>query len=197
MCTSPPERHLRQRIAAVSRSERPQAATSRAIADAAGENLAAITYYFGSKDDLVSESLAAAARTIIEPVVAHLIDPSQDPVWKLVAATNLLRQILERDQDHLPAYVQSLASGVTDGTVKSEIQRLHRELASILAAEMAAQSKAGTLPKWVKPEPMAQLIIALVNGVAISVATDPDDTDAPAIAAQLTQLLLAARITPN
>jgi AcrR family transcriptional regulator len=175
----------------------PQAATSRAIADAAGENLAAITYYFGSKDDLVSESLAAAARTIIEPVVAHLIDPSQDPVSKLVAATKLLQQILERSEDHLAAYVQSLATGATDGAVKSEIRRLHRDLAGILAAEMSAQTKAGTLPRWVHPEPMAQLIIALVNGVAIAVATDPEETDAPAIAAQFAQLLLAARTTPN
>jgi AcrR family transcriptional regulator len=175
----------------------PQAATSRAIADAAGENLGAITYYFGSKDDLVSESLAAGARQIIEPVVAHLTDPSQDPVSKLLAATTLLQQTLERNQDHLPAYVQSLATAATDDTVKSEVQRLHRELAIILAAEMAMQRDAGTLPSWVKPEPMAQLIIALVDGVAISVATDPDETDAPAIAAQFAQLLLAARTASN
>lgn len=48
------------------------AATSRAISARAGENLAAITYYFGSKDELVSEALIRHARTLIEPVVTEL-----------------------------------------------------------------------------------------------------------------------------
>ena len=76
---------------------------------------------------------------------------------KLIAATNLLQQILERNRDR----------------------------------------SAGTLPSWAKPEPMDQLIIALVDGVALSVATDPEETDAPAIVAEFTQLLVVARTDPK
>jgi len=45
----------------------PQTATSRGIASAAGENLAAITYYFGSKEELLAEAMAATARQLTSP----------------------------------------------------------------------------------------------------------------------------------
>lgn len=65
----------------------------------------------------------------------------------------------------------------------------------MLAAEMQNQLERGLLPAWVNPSAMAQLIVALVNGVAIAVATDPDGTDATAIAGQFAQLLVTARTT--
>jgi hypothetical protein len=66
-------------------------------------------------------------------------------------------------------------------------------LANVLAAEMRTQQERGLLPPWVDASAMAQLIVALVNGVAIAVATDPDGTDATAIAGQFAQLLITAR----
>ena len=171
----------------------PTATTSRAIATEAGENLGSITYYFGSKDELVAQAFAAVARDLIEPVVDQLRDQNTDPVTKMLAAMQTLQQILANNEDQLPAYVQSLAAASTNDTVRSEIQRLHRELIAVLAAEMATQQEAGTLPSWVIPESMAQLIVSLVNGVALAVTTDPTNTDAPAIAAQFAQLLLAVR----
>lgn len=171
----------------------PQAATSRAIAEAAGENLGAITYYFGSKDSLVAESLAATARQMIEPVVAHLTDPTGDPVSRMLTAAQLLQQLLDRNEAQLPAYVHSLAAATCDGTVRNEVQALHRAVASALAGEMAAQIATASLPIWVEPDPMARLIVALVNGVAVAKAISPDETDASAIATQFALLLLATR----
>ncbi|MDD9372426.1 MAG: TetR family transcriptional regulator, partial [Acidimicrobiales bacterium] len=70
------------------------AATSRAITERAGENLASITYYFGSKDILVSEALVREARALLHPVV-HLLGGDGEPAGKLVAAVQLLTRIVQ------------------------------------------------------------------------------------------------------
>ena len=46
--------------------------SSRSIADAAGANLGAITYYFGSKEQLVAAALAEELRAWIQPVLELL-----------------------------------------------------------------------------------------------------------------------------
>jgi len=181
--------------AQIIRTGGPHAATSRAIAEEAGENLGAITYYFGSKDDLVATALMANARSLIEPVVNELSRQAVDPVVKLLTAVRMLNDILGDHRDELPTYVHGLSATQHDVAVRDEIRRLHRGLANVLAAEMRTQKVRGLLPAWVDPSAMAQLIVALVNGVAIAVATDPDETDATAIAGQFAQLLLTARTT--
>ena len=171
----------------------PEAATSRAIASAADENLGAITYYFGSKDQLISESLAETARRLIEPVVAELTNQQVDPAIRLISAIQLLYRILEQHHDLLSGYLHSVAATSHDDSVKNELVTLHRGLTSILCEEIAVQQRCDSLPDWISPEPMAQLIVALVNGVAMAVAIDPDETDPAAIGTQLALLLLAVR----
>jgi AcrR family transcriptional regulator len=179
--------------AQILRRRGPQAATSRAIADTANENLGAITYYFGSKGRLVAHALAANARSLIEPVVRGLTRDDVDPVSKLLAAAGMLSTILNENRDELPAYLHALAATQTDAQVQDEIRQLHRGLVAVLADDMHEQKRRGLLPEWVDPSAMAQLIVALVNGVAIAVATDPDESDPAAIAGHFAHLLLAAR----
>lgn len=171
----------------------PQGATSRAIARAAGENLASITYYFGSKDQLVAESLVTSARVLLAPVLAELSRADVDPTHKLLAAAQLLYRILDDNRHQLPGYLHSLAAAPGDDLVRAELHALHRGLSDVLAREMEARQADGQLPAWIEPEPMAQLIVAVANGVAVASAVDPERTDATAIGAQFAQLLLASR----
>ena len=175
----------------------PEAATSRAITEAAGENLASITYYFGSKSELVSQAMTSTARRLIQPVVDEFADESKDSVAKLLAAIQRLYQILDSNTDLLGPYLHSIAAAPTNDTVAAELRSLHRELTAILAAEIETQLSNGQLPHWIQPNPMAQLIVALVNGVAASVAIDPTQSDATAIGSQFAQLLLTARTPPQ
>ena len=169
------------------------AATSRSIATESGENLGSITYYFGSKDALVSEALAFSARRLISPVLERLSDPDEDPVMRMLAAMQMLVELLENNADQLPAYAQGLASAATRPGRDSEVQRLHSDLRQLLAEGIEAQAEAGQLPTWIRPDQMASLIVSLVNGVALSVAIQPDDIDVPAVASQFGQLLISAR----
>jgi len=85
----------------------PEAATSRAIADAAGENLASITYYFGSKRELVNEAMITATRRLIQPVVVEFADDGRDSIAKLLSAVQQLYRILDAHGTLLGPYVQS------------------------------------------------------------------------------------------
>ena len=170
-----------------------EAATSRAITDAAGQNLGSITYYFGSKDSLISESLAMTARMLMEPVVAELTDQVASPAQRLLKAVQMLNRILEDQRDRLPGYIHGLAVSTHDETVGSEIRALHRDLTKVLEDEMTTQQNAGLIPDWVIPNAMAQLIVALVDGMSVAVAIDPIETDPTNVSSQFAMLLLAVR----
>lgn len=167
------------------------AATSRAITDRADENLASITYYFGSKDALVSEALVREARTLLQPVL-DVLGGDEPPATRLLAAVQMLTHIVRERDDRLTTYLDCLSRSARDDHVASEVRSLWRGLARHLADDMAHQRDAGLIPAWVDPTTMAALIVALANGVAACVAVDPEAIDPAAIGHQFASLLLAA-----
>jgi AcrR family transcriptional regulator len=167
-------------------------ATSRAITDRAGENLAAITYYFGSKDALVSEALIRQARSLVQPVVDELAS-DRPPAAKLLAAVQMLTDLLAARRDQLACYLECLARSPRDDRVAAEVCALSADVRRHLADEMARQRAQHLIPGWVDPPAMAALIAALANGVVAGVVVDPDGADPAAIAGQFAALLLAVR----
>ena len=192
----PTDSAVRERlIAATSRSITARgtvATTSRVIADAAGENLAAITYYFGSKDNLIVEALARNARELIQPVITTLTDPEASPAEKLIRSVQMLNSILVDSRERIPGYLQCIAAATHDDTIATKVRALQDELITVLTDEMSKQVDDGLIPPWVRPEVMAQLIVALANGVAVAAAIDPARTDGAAIGEQFARLLLGA-----
>jgi AcrR family transcriptional regulator len=168
------------------------AATSRAIAARAGENLGSITYYFGSKDALVSEALIGQARSLLRPVLDELAG-DRPPADKLLAAVGLLTSVVAERRDQLASYVECLAQSQHDPGLAAGVRSLSRDLRRHLAAEMTRLRAGGQIPAWVDPEAMAGLIVALATGVVAEAVVDPDGTDPAAIGGQFAALLLAAR----
>lgn len=166
------------------------AATSRAISARAGENLAAITYYFGSKDELVSEALIRQARTLIEPVVTELTS-DRPQLEKLARAVDMLTTLFGDHRDQLAGYLSCLAQSAHQARLGAAVRGLSRELRRRLAEEMRSQQSRGLVPEWVQPEAMAALIVALVNGVVAGAVVDPEQSDPRAIGQQFAGLLVA------
>lgn len=166
------------------------AATSRAISARAGENLAAITYYFGSKDELVSEALIRQARTLIEPVVTELTS-DRPQLKKLARAVDMLTTLFGDHRDQLAGYLSCLAQSAHQARLGAAVRGLSRELRRRLAEEMRSQQSRGLVPEWVQPEAMAALIVALVNGVVAGAVVDPEQSDPRAIGQQFAGLLVA------
>src|SRR6266540_3097970 len=152
--------------------------TSRDIAAAAGVNLAAITYHFGSKDELVARALLHAVRQWLEPA-KRALSTDGDPAAKALEAIALLQRSFGEARDLLPRGIHELLG----------------ELRALLRDQIQDQKDDGLLPDWVEPDPMAALLLALADGIALHAALDPDAIDHQAIAVQVAQLLLAARST--
>ncbi len=170
------------------------ALTSRAIASMAEANLASITYYFGSKEQLITESMLATARDLLAPVI-EMLGSNADAPAKMIESIVLLRRILSDHRDDLSAYLQIIATAPTSPSISAALQSLLRDLAKLLTDQIAAQKINSELPSWVAPNDMAQLIIAVVHGTIVASVVDPDHTDEAAIGAQFGQLLLTARAT--
>ncbi len=168
-------------------------ATSREIAAAAGVNLQAITYHFGSKDALVAQALVHAVRSWVAPARTALAGLSEDPVGRLLAAVLTLRTGLDEARQSFPAYVEALAAASRDPAVRAEIVDLLRELRDALAAAIRELRDSGLVADWVDPEAMAGLVVAAGDGVVLHAMLDPDGQPVDRVLGQVVQLLLAAR----
>ena len=166
--------------------------SSRAIASTAGCNLQAITYHFASKDALVSEALLEAFRSWIGPAVAALRREA-DPVTRTLDAVRALQNSLDEAVDLLPVYLEALVQAPRRNPLRLGVEQELAELRRLMADQIEQMREANDLPRWVEPEPMAMLLLAAADGIALHAALEPEGFDAGAVAAQAIQLLLAAR----
>lgn len=168
------------------------ATTSREIAAASGVNLAGITYHFGSKDKLVAEALLSAVREWLQPAIDAFATDA-DPANRLLNAIERLRRAYASAQDDLQAYFEAVALAERSDDLREGINALVTELRGFLADEIRDMQDSGYLQAWVEPEPMANLIIAAGDGVALHSVLDPGAIDTDALLNQVARLLLAAR----
>ena len=167
------------------------AVTAREITGRASANLAAIPYYFGTKEALVTEALVAEARELLAPVW-ELLSSDRPPIERATGAVVMLNELFDQARDDVPVYLAALATAPHSPEVQAGLGELWNELRGRLASDIAAQSAAGQLPGWVEPSAMAALVLAVVNGVVISSVMDPGGPDHRAVAGQLLALLMTA-----
>jgi len=166
--------------------------TSRDIAAAAGVNVAAITYHYGSKDELVSQALLQAVRAWLEPA-RQVLARAGAPATIALEAIELLRRSFDEASELLPAYFEALLQAPRRASLRQGVEQLLGELHVLLRTGMQRQQAAGLLPAWVEPDSMAALFLALADGVALHAALGPVSVDHAAIAGQVAHLLLAAQ----
>jgi len=168
--------------------------TSREIATAAGVNLQAITYHFGSKDDLVAQALVHAVRTWIEPARTALTGIAGDPLGGLLETVTALQEALEQAHEHFPTYIEALATASRNESVRAQIVGLLAELRAALAASIRELRDSGYIASWVEPEPMASLIVAAGDGFVLHSTLDPAGYAPEPTLQQVIKLLLAASV---
>ena len=169
------------------------AATSRAITTEANANLGAITYYFGSKEQLLGQSLVAAIRRLIEPALHALRQQEGDPITRMLQAVAGLQHGLAESPGAVTAYLEIIVQSRRIPLLGECLGALFSELRTVLALDMSQQREQGLLPPWVDPEPMAALLLAVAQGVAVETTIDPNGPSHDAMASQFAQLLIAAR----
>jgi AcrR family transcriptional regulator len=168
------------------------ATTSRDITAAAGANLAAITYHFGSKDRLVADALLETLRARLAPALDALAGEGE-PGARMARAVQLLVAAFEEHRDDAPVFLEAFVQAPHLAAVGDGVRGLLADLRGALAADMRRMRRRGELPRWVDPEAMAGVLVAVANGIVVQVVVDADAPPVTAMAAQFAHLLLAAR----
>lgn len=171
-----------------------EGATSRAITAGAAANLGAITYHFGSKEDLIAEAAAEAIERLVTPALAALQDESVDPATRLLQSLGRLQEAYTRSAADAPAYLEVLLHARRAGTGDRLTMRLGR-VRTAVAGQLVALQAQGVVPAWVDPEPMAALLLAVAEGVVLQAVADPGGPAVGAMADQFARLLLASQTT--
>jgi AcrR family transcriptional regulator len=169
-------------------------ATSREITAAAGANLAAITYHFGSKDDLLAEALFEEIVRRVEPALAHL-EAQADPVAGMLDAVRELLAEFERAKRDTLVYLEALLVAARDARYRRRALELHRAVGRRLTDLIIRLREDAIVPTWVDPKAMAALVLAVANGIALQTQLDPSGPGHDALAGQFAGLLVAAADT--
>lgn len=169
--------------------------TSRDITTLAGANLAAITYHFGAKEDLVAEALFDELRRRIEPAL-DVLRGDADPVTAMFAAVTRLTSDFEAHREDAPLYLEALVAATRPGPYAKTARTLLRRIRARLADRITELSTDDLVPAWVDPDAMAALIIAVANGVVLQVSIDGRGPTHGAIAGQFASLLVSAGESP-
>ncbi len=165
--------------------------TSRQIAAQADANLAAITYHFGSKDELIAEALFGEIERRVRPALAVLGGDGEPAQLMLQAVQELLAEFERSKRDTL-VYLEALLLATRDARYRRRALRLYRSAGDALASMIEGMAADGLIPGWVEAEPMASLVLSVANGIALQTRLDPSGPDHSAMAAQFAGLLLAA-----
>ncbi|HVN51316.1 MAG TPA: TetR family transcriptional regulator C-terminal domain-containing protein [Acidimicrobiales bacterium] len=169
-------------------------ATSREITATAGANLAAITYHFGSKDDLLAEALFGELERRVEPALS-LLGSDDPPEVRLLAVVQALTDEFERARDDIPVYFEALLLAARDDRYRRRALGVYEALRRQLADTIAQLVEHSQVPVWVDPPSTAALIVAVAHGIALESVVDPSGPDHRAMSSAFAQLLIAARET--
>lgn len=167
-------------------------ATSRDIAATAGTNLQAITYHFGSKDELVAQALLRAITERLEPAL-DILRRDMDPAERMTSAVQALQLAFEAAQPDLAVYLDALVHAGRSPSLRAALVDLLAELRGFLSDQIADLKSDGYVPDWVDPPAMALLLLSIADGIALHSVLEPDVMDHRAVMGQALQLLLSAR----
>lgn len=165
--------------------------TSRSIAAEAGENLGAITYHFGSKDELVAVALVGSCRDLLEPVL-EVLRAERPPADKLAETVAALAELFTTSPGERAAYVEALSGARRSDAVGDALRSMWHEVRGLLSDVVEAQRLDGMVPSWTDPGALADLFLSVANGILVTAAIDTEHIDPPAVASQLAILLLSA-----
>ena len=184
---------LRRAAWSVVRDEGIAAATSRRITEVAEANLAAITYHFGSKDDLVGEAVVDQLRSWTKPLTAALRSHPDDVDAHDAQIAAVVAQLLGRfaaERKEVDAMMTIVLANPTLPGVRRAAAKWLRELRAVATATMVRQQAAGLAPDTVTPEAMAGVFTAFALGLVAQDTLDPKAPPVATIVGEFLQLLV-------
>lgn len=169
------------------------AATSRRITEVAGANLAAITYHFGSKDELIGAAVVDQLRSWTEPLTGALRSHTDDVEAHDAGIAVVVAELLNRfasDRKDIDVIVNLVLTSPSLPGVREAAATWMSELRAVVTATMTAQQAAGLLPDTVTPAAMAGVFTAFALGLLAQDTIDPQAPPAGAVVSEFLGLLV-------
>jgi AcrR family transcriptional regulator len=167
-------------------AERGYAGTSvRDIAAAAGANLAAVNYHFGSRETLLDEAVLECFLDWTRRFeLLSQADPSGSPMDRITAGARALMADLPTAQPLFAAFLEALLRARRSPALRDRLAdhyaEQRRRVAAVIAAPTSDRPSAGpshdrsTVPPAGRPpEILASLLIAFVDGLLLQSLVDP------------------------
>lgn len=166
--------------------------THRAVAERAGLPVAATTYWFESKEELLQETLLLAAREEVERLERLVLElaPRQLEVedWARAVAAALAGD-LERDPLRHVAFTELVLEGTRRPWLRDEVTRW--QAAHLRLAEMGLRAAGSP-----SPARDARLVVAAITGFVIGQLVSPRDDFEEAIFRPALERLFASLTEP-
>ena len=186
-------RRLRDAAWSIVRHDGIGAATSRRITEAAGANLAAITYHFGSKDRLVAEAVIERLDDWTAPLTDALAEDADDIDAYDARIASAVASMLARftaDREEVEALVTLLVSTPDLPGVREAAARWLAQLRSLTIEVMTRQQAHGTVPQSVDPRALSGVFTAFALGLVTQSAIDPAAPDGASVVSEFLRLLV-------
>ncbi len=156
------------------------AATSRAIADRAGVNLALINYHFQSKSRLLIAALDRAMSDLQEQPQAPATDS-----WTTLRDVAVDFVSANRDSPHFRMLFEATLHGRRDPDVAAVVRVHLTAFRGLAEAAVRAAIDAETLPAAVDASALSAAVAAMLDGLLVHAMIDPSTDTAAALNAAM------------
>lgn len=164
-------------------------ATSRAIAAAAGANLGAITYHFGSKQSLIAAAAAARMASWTVPLAEALVTDEEDGGDRTLLLIPLLIERLGEATDDVRALLELVVSPDVEPSVVAAVRSHLATFQETIGDVMARRVDRGGLPDETDPTALAGLFTAIALGLMTQNVIGAHPAPLPAIVEEVLRLL--------
>jgi AcrR family transcriptional regulator len=158
------------------------AASSRAVAEAAGVNSALVHYHFGSIDQLRREALAHAMQTEAGRAMEAMLE-APDVLSGAVEAMRLLTEHAGEISDGERVIVEGMVQAMRDDVLREEFRTWLVELRELMTAGLVDDQAKGLVEPDVDPAHLAGAVAALIDGLMLHIYVQSDFDAAGAMAA--------------
>jgi TetR/AcrR family transcriptional repressor of bet genes len=146
-----------------------QAATFRSIAREAGVSVRLVQYYFGTKDQLLADTLIQVGQRAAERIAGAIDDLGPNPSPKATIET-IFEQFLPLDEDRREAMLVFIAlrtASLTDDSLRSSDKAgLDSSLIQTIEGELEKAVGSGHARSGLDPNAEAVVLVATMTGIA-------------------------------
>jgi AcrR family transcriptional regulator len=148
-------------------------ASVRELAAAAGTNIAAVNYHFGSRQRLLDEAVMSFFLEWKDSVMEVDVDPNAEPLQQFAARARPLMAGIAAAQPAFVAALEAILQAKRSPELHELLVEHYREQRRRAVASIAATPRGGKMPPR-SLEVLASYLLAVADGLQLQALFDPD-----------------------